>query len=186
MYCRSAVLYSWLLVWVITDAWYFLLKAVWLYQLKCWSGDFSLGEGSRDQQYCRGICVISLLTCVSLSTTYTQTFPFRYLERPRKVHIGVADPAQVVQNCDVRRYYYFMILKDQCWVISSMIYGDCCQICYSLTLWSVGQHQSDSNQLNLVNLPLSQLSGGKIITSGPQGLEQTSKYTYNVHLKYAS
>ena len=52
-----------------------------------------------------------------------------------------------MQNCDVMRYYYFMILKDQCWVISSMIYGDCCQICYSLT-----RRLSDRNQPNLVNL----------------------------------
>ena len=136
----------------------------------------------------RYLCNITPDMCFSLHHLHTQTFPFRSLERPHKVDIGVAEPGQgrLVQNCDVMRYYYFMILKDQCWVISSMIYGDCCQICYSLTLRSVGQHQSDSNQLNLVNLPLSQLSGGKIITSGPQGLEQTSKYTYNVHLKYAS
>ena len=60
-----------LLVWVITDAWYFLLKAVWLYQLKCWSGDFSLGEGSRDQQYPRYLCNITPDMCFSLHHLHT-------------------------------------------------------------------------------------------------------------------
>ena len=132
MYCRSAMLYSWLLVRVITDAWYFLLKAVWLYQLKCWSGDFSLGEGSRDQQYCRGICVISLLTCVSLYTTYTQPFPFRLLERPRKLHIGIADPIQERAGaklwCEAILLFYDIegsvlgnILYDLWWLLSDLL-----------------------------------------------------------------
>ena len=123
---------SWLLVWGITDAWYFLLKAVWLYQLKCWSGDFSLGEGSRDQQYPRYLCNITPDMCFSLHHLHTD-LPFTW-ETSQSSYWSCWPRTRLVQNCDVMRYYYFMILKDQCWVISSMIYGDCCQICYTVTL----------------------------------------------------
>ena len=85
--------------------------------------------------------------------------------------------SRLVQNCDVMRYYYFMILKDQCWVISSMIYGDCCQICYSLTL-----DLSDRNQPNLVNLSLPQILGFREQNNVFRGrVGPTLKYTY-MHL----
>ena len=110
-YCKVSTP-SWRLVWVRTDAWYFLLKAVWLYQLKCWSGDFSLGEGAEISNI-RGICVISLRTCVSLYTTYTQTFPFRPLEPSCKLDIGVAEPGpgwcKIVMRGDITILWYWRI-----------------------------------------------------------------------------
>ena len=127
-YCKVSTP-SWRLVWVRTDAWYFLLKAVWLYQLKCWSGDFSLGEGSRDQQYPRYLCNITSDMCLSLHHLHTDLSLPSTWAILQTWYWSCWARAGLVQNCDARRYYYFMILKDQCWVISSMIYGDCCQIC---------------------------------------------------------
>ena len=110
-YCKVSISYS--LVWVITDAWYFLLKAVWLYQLKCWSGDFSLSEWSRDQQYPRYLCNITPDMCFSLHHLHTDLPTFRSLERPHKVHIGVADPGpgwcKIVMWCDITILWYWRI-----------------------------------------------------------------------------
>ena len=144
---------------VRTDAWYFLLKAVWLYQLKCWSGDFSLSEWSRDQQYPRYLCNITPDMCFSLHHLHTQTFPFRSLERHSKVHIGVADPAQAGAKlwCEAILLFYDIegsvlgnILYDLWWLLSDML--EC-----NTDTQPVRQHQSDGNPPNLVNLSLSQL-----------------------------
>ena len=147
-YCKVST--SWLLVWVITDAWYFLLKAVWLYQLKCWSGDFSLSEGAEISNI-RGICVISLLTCVSLYTTYTQTFPPSVHSRDLTEFIlELLTQEQVGAKlwCDAILLFYDIegsvlgnILYDLWWLLSDMLHS-------TLRL-------SDSNHPNLVNLSLS-------------------------------